>query len=79
MKLPYPARAETMWRDDHLYDVVAVIGFNDGPVYPGKGSALFLHYAKPDFPPTAGCVALMREDLVEALEQLVPGDQIVIG
>ena len=48
------------------------------PVVPGKGSAIFLHYAKPDFSATHGCVALKREDLVEALEQLVPGDRIVI-
>ena len=32
-----------MWREDHLYDIVAVIGFNDDPVYAGKGSAIFLH------------------------------------
>jgi L,D-peptidoglycan transpeptidase YkuD (ErfK/YbiS/YcfS/YnhG family) len=79
VKLPYPASAEILWREDHLYDVVAVIGFNDDPVMPGKGSAIFLHYAKPDFSATHGCVALKREDLVEALEQLVPGDTIVIG
>lgn len=91
VKLPYPASAEIMWRDDHLYDIVGVIGFNDDPVYPGKGSAIFLHYARsvgesrsgqkkePDFSPTAGCIALKREDLLEALEQLQPGDKIKIG
>ena len=79
VKLPYPASAEIMWRQDRLYDVVAVIGFNDDPAVPGKGSAIFLHYAKPDFSATQGCVALKREDLVEALEQLVPGDKIIIG
>lgn len=78
VKLPYPAGAEKMWRDDRLYDVVAVIGFNDDPVVPGKGSAIFLHYAKPDYAPTQGCVALKREDLVAALEQLAPGDRIII-
>jgi L,D-peptidoglycan transpeptidase YkuD (ErfK/YbiS/YcfS/YnhG family) len=79
VKLPYPASAESLWRDDHLYDIVAVIGFNDDPVYAGKGSAIFLHYAKPDFSPTQGCIALKREDLLEALEQLQPGDKIRIG
>ena len=78
VKLPYPASAERMWREDHLYDVVAVIGFNDDPVMPGKGSAIFLHYARPDFSPTAGCVALRREDLVEALEQFQPADRVII-
>src|SRR5580698_5105011 len=46
VKLPYPASAEQMWRPDHLYDIVAVIGYNDDPVCPGKGSAIFMHYAQ---------------------------------
>ena len=79
VKLPYPASAESLWRDDRLYDIVAVIGFNDDPVYSGKGSAIFLHLAKPDYAPTAGCVALAREDLIAALEQFQPGDKIRIG
>ena len=77
--LPYPASAETMWRDDHLYDLVAVVGFNDDPVVAGKGSAIFLHLAKPDYAPTAGCVALTESDLRAALEQLQAGDKIRIG
>jgi L,D-peptidoglycan transpeptidase YkuD (ErfK/YbiS/YcfS/YnhG family) len=78
VKLPYPASAENMWRDDHLYDLVAVVGFNDDPVLPGKGSAIFLHLARPDYLPTAGCVALTEADLRAALEQLRPGDKICI-
>lgn len=79
VKLPYPASAEQMWRDDHLYDLVAVLGFNDDPVVPGKGSAIFLHLARPDYAPTHGCVALARDDVLAAIEQLRPGDQVVIG
>ena len=78
VKLPYGASAEQMWRDDPLYDLVAVIGFNDDPVVAGKGSAIFLHLAKPDYASTAGCVALSRSDLLAALEQLRPGDRIRI-
>ena len=77
--LPYTASAETLWRDDAVYDIVVVIGFNDEPVYAGKGSAIFLHIAKPDFSPTAGCVALTEADLRAALEQLQPGDKITIA
>lgn len=79
VKLPYGAGAERMWRDDHLYDLVAVIGFNDDPVVAGKGSAIFLHLAKADYAPTAGCVALAKGDLLAALEQLRPQDRIKIG
>jgi L,D-peptidoglycan transpeptidase YkuD (ErfK/YbiS/YcfS/YnhG family) len=79
VKLPYPASAEQMWRDDHLYDLVVVIGYNDDPVVAGKGSAIFLHLAKQDYSSTQGCVALARQDLLEAIAQLRPGDQVVIG
>ena len=79
VKLPYPASAETLWRDDSVYDIIVVIGFNDDPVEPGKGSAIFLHLARPDYTPTAGCVALHEVDLRAALEQLASGDKIRIG
>jgi L,D-peptidoglycan transpeptidase YkuD (ErfK/YbiS/YcfS/YnhG family) len=79
VKLPYPASAETMWRDDPLYDLVAVLGYNDDPVVPGKGSAIFLHLARNDYSATQGCVAMAYSDLLAALEQLRPGDQVVIG
>ena len=78
VKLPHAASAETLWRDDHLYDLVLVLGYNDDPVVPGKGSAIFLHLARPDFGPTAGCVALALGDALAALKQLKPADGIHI-
>lgn len=79
VKLPYRASAESMWRDDALYDLVAVLGYNDAPVVPGKGSAIFLHLARPDYSPTQGCVALCFADALAALEQLQPGEKVIIG
>jgi L,D-peptidoglycan transpeptidase YkuD (ErfK/YbiS/YcfS/YnhG family) len=79
VKLPYPARTEAMWREDHLYDLVVVLGYNDDPVVPGKGSAIFLHLARPDFSATHGCVALAYDDALAAIAQLEPGDQVVIS
>jgi L,D-peptidoglycan transpeptidase YkuD (ErfK/YbiS/YcfS/YnhG family) len=78
VKLPYPSSAETLWRDDALYDLVAVLGYNDDPVTPGKGSAIFLHLARPDYAPTQGCVALGYADALAAIEQLGPADKIII-
>jgi L,D-peptidoglycan transpeptidase YkuD (ErfK/YbiS/YcfS/YnhG family) len=77
--LPYCASAERMWRDDPLYDLVAVLGYNDDPVVPGKGSAIFLHIARPDYSATHGCVALAFADALAALEQLQPGDAVVVA
>jgi L,D-peptidoglycan transpeptidase YkuD (ErfK/YbiS/YcfS/YnhG family) len=79
VKLPYPASAETMWRDDGLYDIVVVLGHNDDPVVPGMGSAIFLHVARPDFDPTHGCVAIARGDLEELLARAHPGDAVEIA
>ena len=79
VKLPYPASAEQMWREDHLYDLVVVLGYNDDPVVPGRGSAIFLHLARPDYAPTEGCVALARPHLEALLAQARPGDALQIA
>lgn len=64
---PYPASAEVMWRGDDLYDLVGVLAHNQRPRIQGAGSAVFLHLARGDFSPTAGCVALCRRDLLRLL------------
>lgn len=65
--LPHLARHERLWRDDALYDVVVPLGWNDAPVVRGRGSAIFLHLARPDYAPTEGCVALSLVDLRRVL------------
>lgn len=77
--LPFAARHERMWRDDHLYDLVIVIGHNDAPPRKGFGSAIFMHLAKPGFRPTEGCVALRRTDMIRLLPRLGPNTVIAIG
>lgn len=67
IQLPFSASHETMWRDDELYDLVVELGWNDRPARPGRGSAIFLHAARPDFSPTAGCVALAPRVLARVL------------
>ena len=79
VQLPYDASAETMWREDELYDIVVVLGHNDDPVVPGAGSAIFLHVARPGYPPTHGCVAVARRDLEALLEIAKPGDAVEIA
>jgi L,D-peptidoglycan transpeptidase YkuD (ErfK/YbiS/YcfS/YnhG family) len=78
VSLPYPASAETLWRDDSIYDLIVVLGHNDSPVVPGCGSAIFLHVAQPNFTPTEGCVALARGDLLEVLNDCDHDSQICI-
>ena len=76
--LPYPASAETLWRDDGLYDLVLVLDHNHRPRVQGAGSAIFVHVARPGHRPTEGCIALTRADLVQLLAHLRGGDRIHI-
>jgi L,D-peptidoglycan transpeptidase YkuD (ErfK/YbiS/YcfS/YnhG family) len=76
--LPHPAQNDRMTREDSLYDITVVIGYNDDPPQAGKGSAIFLHLARPDFSPTAGCVGLRLEDLQTVLVQLDAESRITI-
>jgi L,D-peptidoglycan transpeptidase YkuD (ErfK/YbiS/YcfS/YnhG family) len=76
--LPYRAHVEEMWRADGLYDLVVLIGYNTDPPVPGRGSAIFLHVARPDFTPTAGCIAVSREVLAGLLGLVGPGSTITI-
>lgn len=76
---PYAASAEHMWRADHLYDIVIVLGYNDRPRRRGAGSAIFMHLARPGFLPTEGCIALDRGDLVRVLAHLGRTTSVRIG
>jgi L,D-peptidoglycan transpeptidase YkuD (ErfK/YbiS/YcfS/YnhG family) len=69
---PYPASHEKMWRDDDVYDYVVELGWNDRPRFQGRGSAIFMHLARPGFRPTEGCVALRRSDMEKLLPLLGP-------
>lgn len=74
-KLPYDASTENMWREDELYNVCVILGHNDDPVIPHKGSAIFFHVAKEmdgSLSPTEGCVALPQDQLIRILMSCDP-------
>jgi L,D-peptidoglycan transpeptidase YkuD (ErfK/YbiS/YcfS/YnhG family) len=75
---PYPASAEHLWRDDGLYDLVVVLGYNDAPRIKGRGSAIFLHCAREGYPATQGCIALARRDVIHLLALLTRQTQLQI-
>ena len=78
VKLPHPASAEQMWREDDVYDLICILAHNDDPPVPGLGSAIFMHLARPGYEPTEGCVALSREDMLELLSLAKLGDAVAI-
>lgn len=78
VRLPYVGRHEELWRADALYDVIGVLGWNDDPVVRGRGSAIFLHVARPDYRPTEGCVALALPDVLALLAGGVTEFEVVL-
>ena len=78
VRLPFDASHEKLWREDHVYDVIGVLGWNDDPVERGRGSVIFLHLAREDYRPTEGCVALSSRDLRQALEAGLRGLEVVL-
>jgi L,D-peptidoglycan transpeptidase YkuD (ErfK/YbiS/YcfS/YnhG family) len=70
VRLPYPASHERMARTDGLYDICIALDWNLSSRGRGRGSAIFLHLARPGYPPTAGCIALSRRDMARILPRL---------
>ncbi len=70
IRLEPGAPGDRLWRDDHLYDLVIELDHNTRPRIAGRGSAVFIHLARPGFLPTAGCVALKEGDLRRLLPRL---------
>lgn len=77
VRLPHPFSAETLWRADQAYDAIIVLGHNDDPPVPGRGSAIFFHLWVPGEDgrpgPTEGCVAIAPDSMTALLPRLTAG------
>lgn len=76
VRIPNEWSHEKMWREDGLYDLVVVVGYNDDPAEGEWGSAIFLHIARDDMSATQGCVAFARDDLLELVTLIGPGTRL---
>jgi L,D-peptidoglycan transpeptidase YkuD (ErfK/YbiS/YcfS/YnhG family) len=72
------APGDGLWRNDRLYDLVVELDHNTRPRVAGRGSAVFLHLARPNRSPTAGCVAFALPALQRLLACLGPKTEIKI-
>ena len=63
---------EIMKRNDNLYKYGIVIEYNTEPVVKGYGSAIFFHIWRGENIPTAGCVAVAEDDIIQILRWLDP-------
>lgn len=78
VSLPYSGRHEKLWREDHIYDLILVVGHNDDPIEMGRGSAIFVHLLRPERTPTDGCIALLQQHLLQVLKESTQGTSLII-
>jgi L,D-peptidoglycan transpeptidase YkuD (ErfK/YbiS/YcfS/YnhG family) len=78
-RLPASHPGDRLWRSDRLYDFIIELDHNTRPRIAGRGSAVFVHVARPAFSATAGCVALETGALRRLLQRTGPHTRIIIG
>ena len=65
-------------RRQNGYDVIVELGYNDAPPLPGRGSAIFMHVAQPDYSGTEGCIAFALADLLQILERAEGTGRVIV-
>ena len=65
-------------RNDGLYDLIVELDHNTRPRVAWRGSAVFIHVARPGFAPTAGCIALRRDALLRLLRRVSTKTRIIV-
>ncbi|MDE6140804.1 MAG: L,D-transpeptidase family protein [Alistipes sp.] len=82
------AETETLAHGERLaeigepYDYIIVVEYNTSPVVAGAGSAIFMHVWRAEGRPTAGCVAMSRENMRQLVGWLDPKafpEAVIIG
>ena len=67
IRYPFKYNSEKLYRSDNTYDIILVLDYNMTPVKANKGSAIFIHVSKKGYPPTKGCIALKKNDLIKLI------------
>jgi L,D-peptidoglycan transpeptidase YkuD (ErfK/YbiS/YcfS/YnhG family) len=78
VRLDRDRAGDRLWRHDQLYDFIIELDHNTRPRIAGRGSAVFLHLARKDFSPTAGCVTMTKPAMLRLLARIGPATRIVI-
>ncbi len=79
LRLKPDRSGDRLMRRDHLYDFIVEIDHNTRPRIAGRGSAVFLHLARENYGPTAGCVSMTKAAMLRLLRRLSPKTRIMIG
>ena len=78
IRLPPNHPGDRLWRADSLYDFVIELDHNTRPRVAGRGSAVFVHVARPGLAPTAGCVALKADALRRLIARAGPRTRLIV-
>ena len=78
IKIPNNVKHERLKRKDYKYDLFIPINFNTKKNILGLGSCIFIHLTK-DYKPTAGCIALKKNDFLIMLKILKKNSKIKIS
>ena len=78
VRLPFPARHESLWREDGKYTAIGILDCNIRPRIKGGGSAIFFHLCDTDYGATAGCIAIPAHQFRKLLPRLSASTQIFV-
>ena len=78
IKLPNKYSHEKLYKKNNTYDLLLVLDYNMKPIVKNKGSAIFIHVAKRNYRPTAGCIALKKKDLLKLTKIIKLSTKILI-
>ena len=78
VRAPYAASHETMRRADPLYDLVMITDWNYPEAEPERGSCIFIHRWRRKGFPTAGCLGLRPDHLLQIAARIEPGARFVV-
>ena len=70
---------EQFYRKDNLYDIIVPLNYNTNPILKNKGSAIFIHIAKNNYKPTAGCIGIKKSNLIKLLSIIKKNTKVKIG
>jgi L,D-peptidoglycan transpeptidase YkuD (ErfK/YbiS/YcfS/YnhG family) len=70
IKLQSKYSYENLFKKNNIYDLILVLNFNINPIIKNRGSAIFIHVAKINYKPTAGCIALKKDHLIKLVNNL---------
>ena len=69
---------EKLWRNDNKYDLLIPINYNSRNPKIGLGSCIFIHLTS-NYKPTAGCIALKKNDFLIMLKIIKKKTKIKIS